>query len=56
MTYGMMRDVFVALEMVLERPQRDFEASFVVVDAEGFSWGHGELMASQGGKGGVDEA
>ncbi|KAL9024870.1 MAG: hypothetical protein Q9196_006196 [Gyalolechia fulgens] len=51
MTYGMMWDVFVALETVLEKKQRNFETSFVVVDdVEGVSWGHGEVMTMEGEK------
>ena len=45
MTYGMTRDVFRALESVLEKPQRNFETSFVLTDEYRNSWGHGEIAA-----------
>ncbi|KAI4122532.1 MAG: hypothetical protein LQ338_005763 [Usnochroma carphineum] len=44
MTYRMIKDVFLALEQVLENDQRFFEASFVLVDEDGVSWGHGEVV------------
>ncbi|KAL8800476.1 MAG: hypothetical protein Q9182_005148 [Xanthomendoza sp. 2 TL-2023] len=44
MTYSMVRDVLFALETVVERAERWFEVSFVLVDVKQVSWGHGELM------------
>lgn len=44
MTYGMMRDVFLALEQVLEKAQRSFETSFVLTDQDQMSWGHGQVV------------
>ncbi|KAL8837524.1 MAG: hypothetical protein Q9170_002483 [Blastenia crenularia] len=44
MTYRMMRDVFLALEQVLENQQRYFEASFVLTDENQRSWGHGQVL------------
>lgn len=35
--------VFLALEKVLEKSNRDFEASFVLTDADQVTWGHGEV-------------
>lgn len=52
MTYRMMMDVFLALEKVLEKTQRDFEASFVLTDGEGRSWGHGSVAERGVGRGG----
>ncbi|KAI4207182.1 MAG: hypothetical protein LQ346_000676 [Caloplaca aetnensis] len=43
MTYGMVRSVFLALEMVLEKSNRNFEASFVLTDVGQLTWGHGEV-------------
>ncbi|KAL8761318.1 MAG: hypothetical protein Q9184_002560 [Pyrenodesmia sp. 2 TL-2023] len=43
MTYWMVRNVFLALEKVLEKANRDFEASFVLTDADQVTWGHGEI-------------
>ncbi|KAL8973750.1 MAG: hypothetical protein Q9197_002014 [Variospora fuerteventurae] len=43
MTYTMMRNVFLALEQVLEKDGRDFETSFVLTDQDSVGWGHGEV-------------
>ena len=44
MTWGMVRDILLGLREVLEKGERRFETSFVVVDEGGRSWGHGEIM------------
>lgn len=44
MTYFMMRDVFEALEEVLEKQHRNLETSFVLTDLDKFSWAHGEVF------------
>ncbi|KAL8708376.1 MAG: hypothetical protein Q9220_006757 [cf. Caloplaca sp. 1 TL-2023] len=43
MSYGMVYQVFQALERVLERSQRFFEASFVLVGEGSVTLGHGEV-------------
>ena len=43
MTYGMMRNVFLALEKVLEKRNRNFETSFVLTDLDQVTWGHGAV-------------
>ncbi|KAL8899139.1 MAG: hypothetical protein Q9207_006349 [Kuettlingeria erythrocarpa] len=43
MTYGMVRTVFLALEKVLVKSGRNFEASFVLTDVDQVTWGHGEV-------------
>jgi len=45
MTYGMLGDVFMALEHVLEKAQRNFESSFVLTDEDRVTWGHGQVLA-----------
>ena len=45
MTYGMLGDVFMALEQVLEKAQRNFETSFVLTDEDRVTWGHGQVLA-----------
>lgn len=44
MTYGMLGDVFMALEQVLEKAQRNFETSFVLTDEDRVTWGHGQVL------------
>lgn len=44
-TYGMLGDVFMALEQVLEKAQRNFETSFVLTDEDRVTWGHGQVLA-----------
>ncbi|KAL8770165.1 MAG: hypothetical protein Q9209_004007 [Squamulea sp. 1 TL-2023] len=44
MTWKMMRDMFLALEQILEKDQRFFEVSFVLTDESQVSWGHGQLI------------
>ncbi len=46
MTWVMVRDILLGLREVLEKGERRFETSFVVVDEGGRSWGHGEIMES----------
>lgn len=55
MTYRMMRDVFAALEEVLEKVGKNFEASFVLTDEDRRSWGHGGVWERRPEKG-ADEA
>ena len=43
MTWKMMREVFSALEHVLVREERFFEVSFVLVDEDEVTWGHGQV-------------
>ncbi|CAL8576549.1 hypothetical protein XPA_002424 [Xanthoria parietina] len=43
MTWLMVRDVLLALREVLVRRQQSYETSFVLVDIEARSWGHGEI-------------
>lgn len=45
MTYGMLGDVFMALEQVLEKAQRNFESTFVLTDEDRVTWGHGQVLA-----------
>lgn len=45
MTYGMLGDVLMALEHVLEKAQRNFETSFVLTDEDRVTWGHGQVLA-----------
>ena len=47
MTYGAMRDVFQALEQLLEKEQRFFEVSFTLVDDTKEKEGHGEVYRRQ---------
>lgn len=44
MTYGMMKEVFQALEQLLEVGQRSFATSFVLTDETKVTWGHGEVF------------
>ncbi|KAL8832070.1 MAG: hypothetical protein Q9191_000492 [Dirinaria sp. TL-2023a] len=46
MTYGMMKEVFKALEALLERPQRFYEATFVLSDNKNHAFGHGEIFST----------
>lgn len=55
MTWLMVRDVFLGLQEVLERRERGFETSFVVVDEEGRSLGHGEVGEGTGREAGEVE-
>ncbi|KAI4100425.1 MAG: hypothetical protein LQ339_005486 [Xanthoria mediterranea] len=43
MTWLMVRDVLLALREVLVRGQKSFQTSFVLVDDQARSWGHGEI-------------
>ncbi|KAL8721555.1 MAG: hypothetical protein Q9181_007684, partial [Wetmoreana brouardii] len=56
MTYGMVRDVLLALEQVMEVQKQNFEASFVLTDEDQVTWGHGEILKSKPDKGPVAEA
>ncbi|KAL8788356.1 MAG: hypothetical protein Q9213_001753 [Squamulea squamosa] len=44
MTWKMMRDIFLALEQVVEKEQRFFDVSFVLTDESQVSWGHGQVI------------
>ena len=44
MTYGMMNEVFHALNQLLEVEQRSFAISFVLIDATKKSLGHGDVF------------
>lgn len=46
MTYGMMKEVFKALEVLLVRPQRFFEVTFVLSDNRNHAFGHGEIFST----------
>ena len=46
MTYGMLVDVFKALEELLEKNDRSFDTSFVLTDDQRISWGHGEISST----------
>ena len=43
MSYGTMREVFLALEQLLEKEERFFAVSFVLTDEKQGTWGHGEV-------------
>lgn len=45
MTYRMRQEVFLALEEVLQKDEREFEASFVLRDEDCVSWDHGEVFS-----------
>ncbi|KAL8960986.1 MAG: hypothetical protein Q9193_002394 [Seirophora villosa] len=45
MTYRMMQEVFLALEEVLQKDERKFEATFVLTDEDCVSWDDGEVFS-----------
>lgn len=45
MTYSMMREVFRALELLLEKGQRYCEVTFLLSDDKNHPFGHGEIFA-----------
>ncbi|KAL8706992.1 MAG: hypothetical protein Q9201_000040 [Fulgogasparrea decipioides] len=55
MTYGMVRDVFLALEQVMEVQKQNFEVSFSLTDENKVTWGHGEVLSSKPDNGLVAE-
>ncbi|KAL8935047.1 MAG: hypothetical protein Q9211_004914 [Gyalolechia sp. 1 TL-2023] len=44
MTWLMIRNLFLALQQVLERDRRFFDAAFVLMDENKVSWGHGQVL------------
>ena len=44
MTYGMVVEVFDALEQVLEKRGLYFGATFILTDEDRRNWGHGEIV------------
>lgn len=45
MTWLMIRNIFLALQQVLERERRPFDAAFVLKDQNKVSFGHGQVLA-----------
>ena len=43
-TYGMLNTILKALENLLEKNEQSFNTSFVLVDDEKRTWGHGEIF------------